>query len=214
MHAGAPIPETAQFDDPLWTSRFLDLAHAMIMLDGKPKLIARYTGLSAKSIADRYKRLTGHEAPAGRLQQAQPKHFAIPHNRGGLDWNIQAAAFAAVYLKIEAALDEPPNRGWLLTAAFQAYQRLTDPILAVMPDLPRVGFNTGYDLMTHLGYGYGRKSAALALKQCDVCGASHLIITTAELDNQSCPMCAIQRRYALLVENASRIQSCRRARAT
>ena len=126
MYPGSPIPEYAKFEDPLWTSRFLDLANAMVLMGAKPKLIARYTGLSSKAIAERYKRLTGQEAPAGRLQQTQPRHYALPHNRGGLDWNLQAATFSSIYLKIEKALDEPANRGWLLLTAYQAYYRLTD----------------------------------------------------------------------------------------
>lgn len=211
MHPGAPIPESAKFDDPLWTSRFLDLANAMVLMGGKPKLIARYTGLSPKAIADRYKRLTGQEAPAGRLQQTQPKHYAIPHNRGGLDWNLQSAAFASIYLKIERALDEPANRGWLLLTAYQAYFRLTDSLQQALPKLSRITLNNAYDLMTHLGYGHGRKSAPLALKDCNDCGGSYLVITELELDHQTCPMCAIQKRFSKLVENSERISASRHA---
>ena len=213
MYPGAPISEAAQYDDPLWTSRFLDLANAMVLMGGKPKLICRYTGLSPKALADRYKRLTGQEAPSGRLQQTQPKHYAIPHNRGGRDWNLQAAAFASIYLKIERALDEPANRGWLLFTAYQAYYRLTDPLQQVLPKLPRITLNNAYDLMTHLRYGHGRKSAPLILKDCHECGASYLVCNEIELDNQSCPMCAIQKRYVGLVENAERISASRKLAA-
>lgn len=211
MGSGAPIPESADINDPLWTSNFLDLANAMVLMGGKPKLIARYTGLPPKAIAERYKRLTGQEAPAGRLQQTQPKHYAVPHNRGGLDWNLQSAAFASIYLKIEKALDEPANRGWLLLTAYQAYVRLTDPLQQALPRLTRISLNNAYDLMTHLGYGYSRKSAPLSLKACGDCGGSYLVITEQELDHQGCPMCAIQRRYMQLVENSERISASRQS---
>lgn len=213
MSPGVPIPESAEVEDPVWKSRFLDLANTMVLLGGKPKLITRYTGLSSKAIADRFKRLTGQEAPAGRLQQMQPKHYAIAHNRGGLDWNIQAAAFASVYLKMEAALEGPVNRGWLLTTAYQAYRYLTDPLQHHMPSLTRVSLNNAYDLMTHLGYGHSRQFAPLALTDCQVCGGSYLIVTEAERDGQSCPMCAIQRRFATLVSNSERIAAARQLAA-
>ena len=213
MYPGSPIPEYAKFEDPLWTSRFLDLANAMVLMGGKPKLIARYTGLSQKAIAERYKRLTGQEAPAGRLQQTQPRHYAIPHNRGGLDWNLQAATFSSIYLKIEKAIDEPANRGWLLLTAYQAYFRLTDSLQQALPKLSRISLNNAYDLMTHLGYGHGRKSAPLRMKDCDDCGASYLVITELEFDHQSCPMCAIQKRFQMLVDNAEKICSTRQSKS-
>ncbi len=205
MYPGAPIPVNASFDDPLWTSRFFDLANEMVLMGGKPKLIARYTGLSSKSIADRYKRLTGKKAPCGRLQQTQPKPYAMPHNRGGLDWNIQAAVFASIYQKLEQALGEPANRGWLLLTAYQAYYRLTDMMQQELPKLHRLSLNNAYDLMTHLGRGRG----GLALQECDACGANYLVMTEAELDNQACPMCAIQQRFVKLVENVGKITALR-----
>lgn len=206
---GSPIPESAQHDDPVWTSRFLDLANEMVLVGAKPKLIARYTGLSPKAIADRYKRLTNQPAPPGRLQQTQPKNFAVPHSRGGLDWNLQSAAFASIYLKLERAFVESVNRGWLLLTAYQTYHRLTDPLQRKLPRLCRININNAYDLMTHLRYGISRQGAPLALKDCPDCSASYLIITEIELDHQSCPMCAIQARYARLVENSERIATTR-----
>ena len=216
MHPGQlslPIPESAQFDDPVWAGRFQDLANQMVLLSAKPKLISRYTGLTAKAISDRYQRLTGHVGSPGRLPQSQPKHYAIPHSRAGLDWTVQSAAFASIYLKLERAFEEPVNRGWLLVTAFQAYQRLTDPLQRKLPRLCRINFNNAYDLVTHLRYGISRKDAPLALQNCSSCGTSYLVITELELDHQSCPMCAIQARYRLLVENSERISATRQASA-
>lgn len=209
MHPGAPIPQTAQFDDPIWKSRFLDLANGMVLMGAKPVLIHRYTGLSPKLIAELYKRLVGQEAPSGRLQQALPKHYAIPHNRGGLEWILQTAAYASTYLKFEKAFDVIPNRGWLLLHSYQAYIRLTDPLQQEVPRLTRVTLNNAYDMMIHLGIGPSRKGARLALRDCDECGASHLVVTDLELDHQTCPMCAIQNRFMRLVENSQKISADR-----
>ena len=209
MHPGAPIPKSAQFDDPIWKSRFLDLANGMVMMEAKPVLIHRYTGLSPRVIAELYKRLTGREAPPGRLQQALPKHYAIYHNRGGLEWILQTAAYARTFLKFEKALDIVPNHGWLLLHSYQAYLRLTDPLQQEIPSLSRVSLNNAYDMMIHLGVGPSRKGASLVLRDCEECGGSRLVVTDQELDHQTCPMCAIQKRYMKLVENSQKISADR-----
>lgn len=203
MSPGLPIPESAKFDDPIWISRFMDLADLMVSFGGKPKLICRYTGLPAKVVAVRYKALTGREAQAGRLPQSGPGHYALPNNRGGLGWNLQAAAFASIYLRMEAALDEPVNRGWLLATSYQAYLRLTDPLRMSIPDLQRLGFNVAYDLMTHLCRGRARKSPSLELRNCGVCGTSFLVVTGGLAKRQACPMCGIQRELESPAESRS-----------
>ena len=207
MNPGTPIPESAQFDDPIWKSRFLDLATGMVKMGAKPVLIHRYTGLSPKVIAELYKCLTGQEAPSGRLQQALPKHYAIPHNRGGLEWILQTAAYASTFFKFEKALDIVPNRGWLLLHSYKAYERLTAPLQHEIPRLSRVTLNNAYDMMIHLGVGPSRKGARLALRDCNECAGSHLVVTDQELDHQTCPMCAIQSRYMKLVENSQKISA-------
>lgn len=200
-----PIPESAEFDDPLWTSSFLDLANSMIVLGARPKLIGRYTGLSIRAIRERYRRLVGKEAPGGRLQQTQTKAFSTPNSRGGHDWLVQAAAFAGVFLKIESAMnDEPVNRGWLLVTAYATYRRLTDPMLESTPKLNRLSLNTAYEIMTYLGYGSNRKFAPLSLQRCAVCGTGRLVVTEIETDSQSCPMCSINKRYVHLLNNVER----------
>lgn len=209
MGPGEPIPEYASFDDPVWRGRFLDLANRMVLMRAKPVLIHRYTGLSPKIIAELYKRLTGEEAPSGRLQQALPKHYAIPHNRGGLEWILQTAAYASTFVKFEKALDVVPNKGWLLLHSYEAYIRLTDKLQQEVPRLARVTLNNAYDMMIHLGTGPVRKGAKLALRDCPECGGSHLVVTDQELDHQACPMCAIQNRYLKLVENSHKISEHR-----
>ncbi|MBX3669561.1 MAG: hypothetical protein KF778_14270 [Rhodocyclaceae bacterium] len=202
MEPVKPIPLHAKLEDPVWTSRFLDLANTMVLFGGKPKLICRFTGLPAKAVAERYKLLTGRQAEAGRLPQAQPGYYACGHDNRNWDWNLQAAAFASIFLRIETAMDEPVNLGWLLTTAYQAYYRLTDPLRVAIPDLQRVGFNSAYDLVRLLGFGEGRKSAPLALKDCKTCGASFLVIAKAPFRNHMCPMCGIQRRLDEIIGEA------------
>ena len=203
MYPGSPIPESAKPDDPLWTGRFLDLAATMVVLGAKPTLVMRYTGLNSKAVAERYLRLTGKQAPKGRLQQTQPRNYAIAHNRGGYGWTIQAAAFANIYLQMEQALGFAPNRGWLLATAYEAYCHLTDSMQEAIPNLVRITFNNAYDLMIHLGYGLCRRSAPLALHACPDCGTPYLVMTQLELDQQQCPMCSIHKRFTTLVENAA-----------
>ncbi len=210
MFSGAPIPQHAEFDDPIWTGRFLDMANAMVLMGAKPKLIMRYTGLSQKAVTMRYKRLTGEEAPCGHNKTNLPKFFATPHNRGGLDFNMQAAAFAGIYLKLEEAMGEPVNLGWLLLTSYQAYVRLTDTISEAVPKLTRLSINQAYTLATHLGISDRmRNSATLALKDCGDCGTNYLVLTEAEIDNQRCPMCAIHGRYATWIENGKKVAAAR-----
>lgn len=208
-----PIPASVQFDDPIWISRFLDLADLMVWLGGKPKLICRYTGLAPKEVALRYKALTGREAQAGRLPQSKPGHYALPSKHRGLDWNLQAAAFASIYLRIEAALTEPVNRGWLLATAYLAYLRLTDPLRNSIRDLQRLEFNSAYDLMTLLGRDKDGKSAPLELRNCNVCGTSYLYITGWTAKRQACPMCGIQRQLETPADKSRTYFSLRRRKS-
>ena len=87
--------------------------------------------------------------------------------------------------------------------------RLTDPLQQEIPRLSRVTLNNAYDMMIHLGVGPTRKGARLALRDCDECGGSHLVVTDQELDHQTCPMCAIQKRFMRLVENSQKISADR-----
>ena len=210
MFNGSPIVESASFNDPLWAPRFLEMANEMVILGAKSKLITRYTGLTQKAVAERYRRLTGEEAPAGRLQQTMGKFYAMQHSRGGWDWVMQSATFARVYLQMEAAFGEPVNRGWLLLTSYQAYIRLTDALLEASPRTTRLTINQGYDLAHKLGSGPSRKTAELRLKECDDCGTHHLIVRDIELDNQKCPMCALNGHYQRLAESAEEIAEKKR----
>ncbi|MBZ0096788.1 MAG: hypothetical protein K8H75_15645 [Sulfuricella sp.] len=205
MYKATPIPESATIEDPLWTARFHDLANAMVLMSTRPKIISRYTGLSPRQVTERYVRLTNDVASPGRMGNGHPKRFAIPHDRGGLDWTIQSAVFTNCYLELEAAMGELVNRGWLLATTYHAYCRLTEPAFQETK-MRRLTINAAYDLMTHVGFGQYRKRAALAQQQCECCGTHFLVVTEAELDNQHCPMCALDKNYQRLVENSAKLR--------
>lgn len=212
MNIGQPIPESAEFDDPIWIGRFHDLANAMISLDAKTKIIARYTGLPTKAVLNRYKRLTGRGAPVGRSQTFAPERFVTGSPRNGYDWNIQAAAYVGIYLKIEAALDEKVNRGWLLTVAYQVYERLTEPTRTASPSTQMLSFNRAYDLMNSIGHGIGRNSAALRLSTCTQCQSGFLSANTMEPDSQRCPVCDLEKKYERMSKCAHKMTEVRESK--
>jgi hypothetical protein len=205
MHPGTPIPVSAFFHDPLWLGRFIDLANELVLMNAKPKIIARYTGLQSKAIATRYLRLNNTIAKKGRLKLASSRSFAAVHKRWGYDWNIQAATFASICLKIERSFDFPLNRGWLLATAYKTYLSLTEGMMKPLPTLNRLTFDDAYDLMNH----FLPDRAGLALHECNDCGTNYLVITEAELDGQNCPMCSMQQRFVNLLQNVEKITALR-----
>ena len=206
MELRTPIPDNADFRDPVWAPHFMQLANAFVLFGAKPKLITRYTGLAPKAIVERYLKLRGENPPHGRMQQTLAKTYATPSNRGSLPWTLQAAAFANIYRKLQTAYPRttPINDGWMLAKAFETYTTLiekqgnTDPRLGL-------SITNAYDIKNYLNAG------DLALLACQDCGASYLILTDAELDGQNCPMCLIQKRYAMLVDNSAAISASRQA---
>jgi hypothetical protein len=209
-----PIPKSASLSDPLWSGRLHDLADRMVSLEGKPKLIQYFTGLSSKTISTRYRLLRGTDAPAGRMGQTLPQHFVKAHNRGGQRFILQAASWASVFLSLEEAtadaFKEPVNRGWLLTSAMETYLDLTAPMRWREPDLPALTLNGAYELMNHLGYQDRRGNAALARACCSECHMMYLILRGGEPEDYDCPFCAIQHQKMQLVQNSMRIQEAHR----
>ena len=209
-----PIPKSASLSDPLWSGRLYFLADRMVRLGGKPKLIQYFTGLSAKAISARYRLLCGTDAPAGRMGQTLPQHFAKAHNRGGQRFILQAATWASVFLNLEEAtgdaFKEPVNRGWLLTSALETYLGLIAPMRWREPDLPVITLNSGYELMNHLGHQARRGNSALARVCCSRCRMMYLILRGDDPEGYDCPFCAIQNHKTLLVENSMRIQQAHR----
>lgn len=201
MHKGAPIPANVGYDDPLWAGRFSDLANEMILLGAKPKMVANYTGLNPKVVSDRYRRLTGQEPPGGRMSQAQPKFFVSRTN--GYEFMLQAAIFAKVYLKLEAAMGEPVHAGWLLVTAYQAYLRRTEEVASGTSRINPLTISNAYDLMIHVGFRR-RNLTAIQVKDCSDCGSPYLVAIEVEKDECVCPLCALQARQEQLALNLDR----------
>lgn len=205
MSIGKPIPENADYEDPRWVGSFHDLAAKMISFDAKTKIIVRYTGIPAKTISRRYKLLTGRCAPAGRSQTFDPERFIFKNHRIGVDWNIQAAAYVGIYLKIESAMEQKVNRGWLLTAAYQAYERLTEKTRHASPKTEKLTFNRAYDLMNSFGHGISRKLSSLCLRTCVDCQSGYLSANSIELNTPHCPVCELERKYMLMSDYAKQM---------
>lgn len=191
MFHGTPIPSHATVDDPLWTARFHDLANAMILCCAKGKLVQWATGLSAKQVTERYQSLCSQKPPLGRNGQADPKTFALPSHHKSRAWNVQCAIFAAVYEKLRDSMTEPVHRAWLLYTAYDIYSHLSKNVDPV--DL--VPFNNAYDIVNHTQC----KQPPLKLHPCSDCGVSYLVVTSAEIDNQDCPVCAMGKRCEHLI---------------
>lgn len=70
----------------------------------------------------------------------------------------------------------------------------------------RLSINSAYSLITHIGFGQYRKQAALAQMQCKCCKTNYLVVTEAELDNQNCPMCALDKNYRRLTDLSTQLR--------
>lgn len=191
-----PIPENASVDDPLWTASFYELANELILCGTKAKIVAWATGLSPKQVSDRYMRLTGNHPPPGRNGQAEPRTYARPTKRYSQTWTLQCAIFTGCYERIKEAMKEPPHKAWLLYTSYRVYLELTktsNGLGSMRTD--KITTNVAYDIITHTQ----SIRPALKLHPCPHCGIRYLVLTGAELDNQNCPICEIQRNFEHLI---------------
>ena len=195
MFQGTPIPDYAKVDDPLWTARFHDLANTMILCGAKGKLVQWATGLSTKQVKERYQKLCSEKSPLGRNGQADPKTFALPSHHKSRAWNIQCAVFAGVYEKLRDSMTEPAHRAWLLCTAYEIYTQLSTNVNP--EDL--VPFNNAYDIVNLTQC----KEPPLKRHPCSDCGVSYLVLTSAEIDNQDCPVCFMAKRCEHLISIGS-----------
>ena len=196
MFQGSPIPKTATVDDPLWTARFHDLANALILCGAKGKIVSWATGLTQKQVSERYMKLCGQFPPLGRNGQAEPKNFARPSKKCGYGWILQCAIFAGCYDRLKECMIEPVHKPWLLYTAYDAYRRLTQLDQARSEHIP---INAAYDIVTHTQC----QCPTLKLHPCPECGIRYLVLTSAEMDNQNCPICAIQKNCDHLIRTGT-----------
>lgn len=196
MPQSVPIPHGATVDDPLWTGRFYDLANSLILCGTKAKIVRWATGLTPKQVSERYLRLTGNYPPLGRNGQAEPKYFARPSKHNGPAWPLQCAIYAGCYERLKMSFEEPVHKPWLVYTAFNAYLQLTESSIALSSvKAERININVAFDLISQTQ----QKHPPLALHLCPDCGIRYLILTTAELDNQHCPICALQKQCDHLI---------------
>ena len=207
MSPSAPfIPESANFKDPFWKPKFLELANMLIELGANPKLVARYTDLSERQITQAFVSILGKEPEAGRITASAPRRYAVVSERGGYGLLLQATLFANCYLQLEAAISEPVNRGWLLATAYRSYLRLT-PQLCDAESNKRLPISAAYDIVCHIGIGNYRNEAALRMKGCDDCGINYLTLREAESFNQCCPMCAVNNNFQRLADTSKSLKA-------
>jgi hypothetical protein len=191
-----PIPATARLTDLRWEPAFLELAHRLVRLNAKSRLIQRVTGLSSRRITRLYREIGQGRSPAGPLIQGSAGLFALPSAETSAVWNVQCALFIACYEDIGEAAQIRLNHGWQLMTAYDAYAALR-----ASSDAPRearqLDVNSAYVLLSHAGF-LESPLAELQRTRCKACMLRYLIVRSVPLDAQACPMCRMSRNYARL----------------
>lgn len=183
------IPESASIEDPVWAGQFEELINTMMFHGVKIKVIAKFSGMTPRALGVRYKILMNKPAPQGRMPHSNPKNFTLPRDRVNAEEVLHFTLFASCYKRISDGIGERVNRAWILMAAYNAYINLTsDMVKRIGGASYRISVNKAYTLVSYLS---GTKE--LQLKTCEVCGIAHLVVASAELENQACPMCRIGR---------------------
>lgn len=197
MSHSTPIPHDATVDDPLWSARFHELANALILSGAKGKIVSWATGLTPKQVSNRYVKLCGKFPPLGRTGQGNPVSFARPtSHRGGHAWTLQCAIFTGCYDRLKECMNGPVHKAWLLYTAHETYIRLTEDAAIRGEPIP---INVAYDIVSHTQ----GKQPTLKLHPCPDCEIRYLVLTSAELDHQDCPVCAIQKNCDHLIKTGT-----------
>jgi hypothetical protein len=196
-----PIDHDANPRDPRWELEFLRLAHGLVMLGAKTRLIARLTTLPLSKIRKLYKALRSTRAPSGPVFRAQARYFAIPSAQTSASWSVQCAIFLACYEDIGEITEINLHRGWRLLAAFKTYLALTTD-KGKTAGTKRLDINQAYALLTHCGF-LEAHGAELQRTQCPKCLINYLVVTTELLETQHCPVCAINTNARRLVRQGS-----------
>lgn len=201
-----PIPENARPGDPRWAIAFLELAHGLVMVSAKAKLIERLTELPRSRIREMYMALRGMAPPAGPIVQRSARYFALPGRKTSEASRIQYAIFLACYARMSKITPAPAHRGWLLLAAFNSYLSLTEKLHATIT-VKQLDINQAYALLTYCGFMTLQNAAELQLRQCPICTINYPVVVNELLDNQACPVCTINANCRRLAEQASRSAS-------
>jgi len=196
-----PIPENARPGDPRWGLAFLDLAQGMVIAGAKAKLIERFTNLSHSRVRELYKALRGIAPPAGPIVQGSARHFAMRSKHTSEAARIQCAIFLACYERMGKISPTPLQRGWRLLAAFNSYLSLTEKLSQAIP-VKRLDINQAYALLSFAGFMTLSSGAELQLRKCRVCLIHYPVVANEPLDEQGCPVCAINANSSRLSGHA------------
>lgn len=197
-----PILEDARPGDPRWECAFLDLAHGLVMVGAKAKIIERFTDLSHRRIRSMYRALRGMSPPAGPVTQGSARFFAVPTRDTSEAWSIQCAIFLECFERTGRITTMPLHRGWRLLAAFKSYLSITEKLNDAVA-VKRLDVNQAYALLTYCGFMTLPESAELQRRQCPVCMIKYPIVASEKLTTQRCPVCAINADDARLNDQAS-----------
>jgi hypothetical protein len=182
------IPESASLDDPRWSSALRTLAEDMILAGAKPKIIERYTGIRHATVTGLYRILTNRTAPSGPVAQGRGLGY-VNVRRFSYPQVIQNAIFANCYLRLKRLVGEPANLGWLLVHSYRTYVELIGQS-EFAENGPSLDINSAFSMVTYIGLDCDRAYGALGLATCGTCNVAYLILTAAETEQQTCPVCA------------------------
>lgn len=184
-----PIPSDASIRDARWEPAFLQLAHGLVRLAAKSRVIQRFTGVSARRVSTLYRELGRGRSPAGPMIQGSARFFAIPSSWTSSKWNIQCAAFIACYEEVGKTSRVRLNQGWQLMTAYEAYSASRTASDA-SAGARKLDVNTAYALLVHAGF-LESASSELQRVRCDRCMLRYLVVRSMPLRAQRCPMCSI-----------------------
>jgi hypothetical protein len=208
-----PIPEGADPTDPRWESAFLDLAQGLVMAGAKARIITRLVDVHVNKIRRMYRVLRDMDPPSGPVVQGSARFFARPGKHTSEAWNFQSSIFVGCYERIGEITEVRLHRGWRLLAAFSAYLSLTEKI-ARDTGVKRLDINHAYALLTHCGFLEAGRKSELQRADCPVCLISYLVVCTERLDQQGCPICAMNANCTRLVQQGMDSQTGNRPRNT
>jgi len=197
-----PIPSNARLNDVLWEPAFLELAHGLVRLEAKTRVITRLTGLSTRRIRELYRVLQGKGASPGPVRQSSAQFFAVPSASTSSVWTLHCATFVACYEEIGNASEVRLNRGWQLFMAFTTYSSLyanAGPLAIGR----RLDVNLAYALLVHAGFLESRQ-AELQRVRCATCMLRYLVVRSLPLERQKCPVCSISTNHLRLARQGFR----------
>jgi len=172
------------------------------MAGAKVRIINRFVEIPVSKIRRMYRVLRDMDPPSGPIVQGSARFFAIPGKHTSEAWNFQCAIFLGCYERIGTITDTPLHRGWRMLSAFSVYLSLTDK-LSSDTGVKRLDINQVYALLTHCGFLEAGAKSELQRVECPVCMMSYLVVTTERIDQQGCPICAMNANSVRLAQQGA-----------